>query len=281
MSSSTSIKYGGDNSLVVWISLGFVGLLAFSRLWAWLLTSYVVEETELDLVSGILTRLPIVVLSFWLLKRFGFQRFTGIDSLRNIRNVQAVVIPAAIISMGFFGSFSVYQKAGPWLLTLFTINTLLVALAEELTFRGLILPLLIRMNRRRKSVLFVSVLMASGIFGVMHYLNLFRQPGNFWGISSQVLFAVSIGVFLGGLMLRTRHLLAPVFIHFLVNFSFGNGELEGQAEEIVVAETDKGGFDLGTVITLFVFGVIFLGGWYMIKRADKAYVLNSLNIKGN
>lgn len=275
---SSATLYKREKSLIAWISLGLVGLLALDRLWNGLLVPFISAEVERDLVSGILTRLPVVALAIWLLRRLELQKFIGTGSLRNIRNVQAMIIPMAIISMGFFSSLSVYKNAEPWLLILFTVDTVLVALAEELTFRGLILPILIRINRKKKHVLFISVLVTSGIFGLMHYLNLFRQPDNFWGISSQVLFAVSIGVFLGGLLLRTRHLLAPVLIHFLVNFSFGNGELRQQAEETVITETDKGGFDLGTLITLLFFAVMFMGGWYMIKKTDRSCVFEDLDL---
>ncbi|MCE7996733.1 MAG: CPBP family intramembrane metalloprotease [Roseivirga sp.] len=277
----TSVTRNREVYLTLAISLGFVALLAFGRLWGWLLEEQILRENERDLISGILTRLPILVMALYFLKKSGFQRFAGIGYWGNIQQVQAVLIPAVIISMGFLGSLQVYMDAGAWLLSLFIVNTLLVALIEELTFRGLILPLIMKGRRRKKSVLFVSVCLASGIFGLLHYVNLFKEPDNFWGITSQVLFAFSIGVFLGGLLLRTRHILFPVFIHFFVNFSFGNGKLKEQVEEVVDTESAANELDLGSLITLAFFAFMIVGAWYMIRKVDRAYVLDTLGITDN
>lgn len=263
---------------IIAISLGFLLCLWLGRFWGWLLEDQIPRENQLKLTSGILTRLPMLAIALYLLRKLDFQRFAGIGYWRDIRQVQAALIPLVIILMGFFSSLQVYANASTWLLSLFIVNTLLVACIEELTFRGLILPLIIKRRQHKKSLVFVSVLIASGIFGIMHYVNLFREPDNFWGITSQVIFAVSIGVFLGGLMLRTRHILFSIIIHFSVNFSFGNGELKEQMEEVVATESAGNAFDLGTVITLLFLGFMIAGGWYMIRQVDQSYVLRTLGI---
>lgn len=267
---------------VILISVGVVALLWFAKLWRSVLEGIVTQENELDLISGILARLPILLILLYLLKRFGFLKFVGFGHRQNIRNVQAIILPMVFISMGFFSSLSTYTSAAPYLLGLFIISTLLVALVEEITFRGLILPLMIKARKGKKHLFFVSVVMSSVIFGLLHYLNLIREPDNFWGITSQVIFAVSIGIFLGGLMLRTRHILFTVIIHFFINFSFGNGDLKEVLTETVRERAiEEDGFDGGTLITLLFVAFIAAGGWYMIRQTERSYVLESLDLNDN
>jgi membrane protease YdiL (CAAX protease family) len=180
-----------------------------------------------------------------------------------------------IILMGFISSFGTYTAAGSYMLSIFIVNTLLVALIEEFTFRGLILPVILKTRKNKKNRVFVSVVITSVVFGVLHYINLLREPDNFWGITSQ---ASTDFVVPGS---RTRHILWPVIIHFLVNFSFGSGDLKEVNPSPVVESTGASVFDAGDLITLLLFVFIASGGWYMTRKADEAWFLEKLDAHQN
>lgn len=264
---------------IIGVSLGFALCLAFAKPLRLFLDQFIANEKEVRLVAGIIVRLVMFIGLIYLIKRLELTAFLGLKSGFKIRQVQTIVIPLVFVAMTIFGDLSLYKNAGFNLLSLFLISNLLVALVEELTFRAIVLPLIIKIRSNKKRLLLVSVVMSSLIFGVLHYLNLFREPDNFSGITSQVIFASSIGVYLGALLLRTRHIVFPVIIHFLVNVAFGKSALMPENNDVV---TEIAGGSTGwtsLLLTLGLFGFIAVGGVFMIRMVDKDIVLKSVNLK--
>ena len=220
----------------------------------------------------------MVLAFFVLIQKLKYKRFLGIGSKLRLDQLLVIAIPLVIISMGIIGDFKTYQEAGLQLLTLFIINNILVAMVEELALRSLVLPLIIQVRMNKKRALLTSVCLTAIIFGLLHYLNLFKEPENFSGITSQVVFAICIGIYLGALLLRTRHIFFPILIHFMVNVAFGKGELK--ADQQIVVSTIETGIDWPSLlITLGLFGFIALGGVYMMRMVDREEILNTLIIR--
>ena len=112
---------------------------------------------------------------------------------------------------------------------------------------------------------------------MIHYINILKEPDNFWGNTHQVFFALSIGVFFGGLMLRTKSILIPSIFHGFVNFSFGAGKLK-QNEMKIINENITEGIDWNSIIpNTLLFTFIFLAGIYMTNKVDKEVILNKIN----
>ncbi len=265
--------------LIIGVSLGFALFLAVGRPLKGLIENYGFDETLAQMVAGILVRSFILIALVIVMRKLQVSRFLGIDQKPSIKGVQPMLIPLVIILMSLFGDTRVYINAGLGLLTLFLIDNLLVALVEELTFRGVILPLIIKTRLGKKHIILVSVIMASSIFGLMHYLNLFREPGNFLGITSQVVFATSIGIYLGGLLLRTRNIFFPIVIHFLVNVAFGKGVLRPDQNEVLTnAPGDP--FEWSSfLLTMGIFACIAIGGIYTIRQVDTKKIISTLSLK--
>ena len=76
------------------------------------------------------------------------------------------------------------------------------------------------------------------------------------GVTSQVFFATSIGVFFCGLMVRTKNILIPCPLHALVNFSFGTVELKQSVEEVVEIE-EKSRLNWSSVLPTMIFFALF------------------------
>ena len=262
---------------IIGISLGFGLLLASAVPLRVALSDWLSDEKEIRLVAGIVARCLILFLAFYLIKKFRFVAFLGKDSQFKSKDLLSIVVPLVFISMGLFGGWGVYKTASVNLLSLFLISNLLVALVEEFVFRGLVLPLILKVRSKKRRLLLMSVFLTALIFGVLHYLNLFREPNNFSGITSQVIFALCIGIYLGGLMLRTRNILFPIVIHFLINISFGKEILKPEINEVVTQVVERDTNWGSMLLTFGLFGLIALGGVYMVRLVDKADVLKLLN----
>ncbi len=90
------------------------------------------------------------------------------------------------------------------------IMTILVGLAEEFCFRGLLIPLFLKQFRGNA---YYAVVGSSILFGLMHLINL--KSISFGYVSIQVIFAISFGLLLGAIYVKTNNLLLVVALHML------------------------------------------------------------------
>ena len=261
---------------IVGVFLGFIGLLWFEKPLRGFLNVYILDELKSKFIAGAVVRFLILIVLFWILKQFRFEKFNGIGKEKTDIQLYPLLFPSAFILMGLLSNWSDYLNTDKTLLLLFTVSVFLVGFVEETAFRGIILPLFIQSYRGRKHVLYTSAAMTASIFGTIHFVNLFQQPDNITGITSQVFFALSIGVFFGGLMLRTGSIVAASLFHGLVNFAFGAGELKQVIPEKIIQEAGDG-INWGSVVpTTLFFAFILSGGLYMIRQVDKAHILQKL-----
>lgn len=265
------------------ISFGFVLFLALASPLRSVLGELIEDEKTVRMAAGIIVRFVMFIILVYVIRRLQFQKFIGIGAGIgkgfHIRQSIVLLIPMVFITMGIISDFDVYINAGSSLLILFLIEHLFVALIEEMAFRAIILPLVIQIRANKKRLLLVSVCITSLIFGVLHYLNLFREPGNFSGITAQVVFASAIGIYLGGLLLRTRHIIFPIIIHFLVNAAFGKSELMPENEDLVTEVVGSSTDWSSLLVTIGLFAFVAIGGVVMIRTVDQNEILSKLDIK--
>lgn len=264
---------------VIGVSLGFVIMLALALPLRLLLSQFLVSEKEIRLVAGIIVRLAMFIVLVYLVKRLELTAFLGLKTRIRFDQLQVIIIPIVIVSMSIFGDMTLYRNAGLSLLSLFLLSNVLVALVEELAFRAIVLPLILKIRSNNKRLLLVSVVMSSLLFGVLHYLNLFREPGNLSGITSQVIFATCIGIYLGALFLRTRHIIFPVMIHFLVNVAFGKSVLMPENNDLVTTVVGETTDWASLLLTLGLFGTIAMGGVFVIRLVNRDEIIMSLDLK--
>ncbi|MDA3781111.1 MAG: CPBP family intramembrane metalloprotease [Bacteroidales bacterium] len=262
---------------ILYIFIGFITLLWFAKPLREYLITYDIAELNSGLLARIIVRLFIIPLIFLVIWKLKLKRYNSLEKSRKIENLQSLLIPFLFILIGLTSNWNTYINVDLNILFLFLASVFIVGFAEELLFRGIILPIFIKYFKSQKNVLFLSVILSSSIFGMIHYVNILKEPDNFWGITHQVFFALSIGVFFGGLMLRTKNILIPSIFHGFVNFSFGAGELK-QNEMKIINENITEGIDWNSIIpTTLLFAFIFLAGIYMTNKVDKEVILNKLN----
>jgi membrane protease YdiL (CAAX protease family) len=194
-------------------------------------------------------------------------------------NIQATFIPLVFVLLGIYSNWNTYYQAELPTLALFGLSVLAVGIVEEFVFRGALFPLCIQAFKNTNRPILYAAVLSGSVFGMVHFVNVFSQPDNFIGITSQVFFALSIGVFFSGLMVRTENILIPALIHALINFGFGADELHPLAEEL--SEGKEGdGVEWNSVIpTTLFFAFILAGGVYMILKSDVNHVLKKLGIE--
>lgn len=262
---------------ISYVFIGFITLLLLTKPLREHLIASDIAALNARLIAGITIRLIIISLSLWVIWKLKLRRYNGLEKNTKIKNLQSLLIPFLFILMGLTSNWNTYINTELNILFLFIASVFIVGFAEELIFRGTILPLFIKYFKNRKNALFLSVIISSSIFGFIHYLNILKEPDNFWGITHQVFFAVSIGVFFGGLMLRTKSILIPSMFHGFVNFSFGAGELQ-QKEMEIISKNIAEGINWSSIIpTSLLFAFIFLAGIYMTKKVDREVILDKIN----
>jgi membrane protease YdiL (CAAX protease family) len=261
------------------IFIGFLSILWLEKPLRELLISSQIEELTAKYSSGLLVRMVLIMTGLVLVKKLYLKSYTGLNSLDKFSNIQAVFIPLLFILGGIFSNWNIYSNAQPYQLILFLGFVLSVGIVEELFFRGMIFPLCINAFKNLKSPILLGAILSGSLFGLVHFVNLFNQPGNVAGIVSQAFFALSIGIFFSGLMVRTENIFIPVLIHAMVNFGFGAGELEAVTKEIPEINKEMGINWNSIIPTTLFFIFIAAGGVYMIYKCNKDNIMQKLGIE--
>ena len=98
----------------------------------------------------------------------------------------------------------------PRILT-FMLNMILVGVAEELVFRGIIAQTLLERYGTARAGVWKACLVSGVLFGAAHLSNLLGSEA--CGVLMQCVFAASLGVMLAAIYFRTGNLWVTVFLH--------------------------------------------------------------------
>lgn len=98
----------------------------------------------------------------------------------------------------------------PRILT-FMLNMILVGVAEELVFRGIIAQTLLERCGTARAGVWKACLVSGVLFGAAHLSNLIGSAP--FGVLMQCVFAASLGVMLAAIYFRTGNLWVTVFLH--------------------------------------------------------------------
>jgi len=149
-----------------------------------------------------------VFLIAYLLNRKYFQQRVFWFNKNNLAQQLYTALPAIII-VAFLDSpmlavadFKVKYKV--------VVICLLVGLAEEYIFRGLLIGLFLKLLHNNAMG---AVIGSSIMFGLLHLINLRSLPIGY--VSAQVLFAAAIGILFGTIYLKTHNLSIVILLHAL------------------------------------------------------------------
>lgn len=236
------------------------------------------DEVQKELFDDTIIRLVVFGVFLVIARKLGLTRFNGIGRDVVIKNKSVLLVPILFVAAGLKGNWQIYADAETVVLILFMLSVISTGLAEEVTMRGMVLPLLIYSRRVTKNSLYFGVIVSSMIFGLLHFFNLTSQPENYGGITRQVIFATSLGIVFGALMLRTGNLFILAVFHGCINFLLGHSVLgertvEELPEDIHIAENPDWVSWAGII---GIFFILLLIGLNMIRKVDKEAVESDL-----
>ncbi len=116
------------------------------------------------------------------------------------------------------------------LLPLLALESLLIGVFEEVAFRGVLFPVLLEKRRGTRRGIFLTTVVSSALFGLIHFANLMEGAG-FGGTVLQVGYSFLIGGMCAIVLLKTGNLLLCVLLHGVYDFgghlisTLGSGSL--------------------------------------------------------
>lgn len=168
-----------------------------------------------NLAFGIAERALLTVAAACLMYIFGIAK-TLRPRLRGGIIATIAGLAVALANFPFFcladGSLEI--TADPSGFTLFVAHCLLVGLFEETAFRGFLFPMILDITAKKKHGVTLAVLLTSGLFALVHLLNLLQGAG-IGATLLQVGYTFLIGCMCNVILIATQSLLAPVIVHAL------------------------------------------------------------------
>lgn len=236
---------------------------------AW--TSIYWDSENVKFISKVIIRILILSILIWSVYKLIITPFIGIRL--KIQNPLVLSLPFFIIFMGLINNWEIYASANLTSVWKFVATNLLIGLDEEFLFRGIIFPLFILAFIKKEKAIFWGVVLSSMLFGLVHFMNLRHQPGNYAGITSQVIFAFALGVFLCGLFLRTGNIMVVVLFHACINMILNASSLENDISKAFEnSETPINDWSF-SILSLILFAFFVFSGFFMVKQSDKKDIL--------
>ena len=118
----------------------------------------------------------------------------------------------------FFGG-KAYISSGLTEIALYAVLCLGVGFFEEMAFRGCIFTMLLQRRGKRQIDVFISIVLSSVIFGLVHLVNLFS--GNVGAVILQVGYSFLIGGMCSVILVKTKNIWYCVILHAVYNFAGG------------------------------------------------------------
>ncbi len=229
------------------------------------------DAENVKFISNVIIRILILSILIWSIYKWIIIPFIGI-SLK-IQNPFVLSLPLFIIFVGLINNWEIYASANLASLWKLVTTNLLIGLDEEFLFRGIVLPLFILSLIKKKKAIFWGVVLSSMLFGLVHFMNLRHQPGNYAGITSQVFFAFALGIFLSGLFLRTGNIMVVVLFHACINVILNTSSLQNDFTTVVDSNEIAINDWSFSILSLILFAFFVFSGFFMVKQSDKKDVL--------
>ncbi len=173
---------------------------------------------------------------------FGYAKFF---QFKNIGKSMLIIIPALIISINNFPIIAFFDGRASltepsYRVYLFLIECFSIGFFEEIIFRGIILVILLKKLSQTKNGVFLSIVLSSAIFGLMHLVNLFNGAS----ISDTLLqigYSFLVGMMWAIMFLKIGNLWLIMLLHATYNF-FGQvmfylGNVDGRYDIYTIGIT--------------------------------------------
>lgn len=226
------------------------------------LLKLIASDGSLEFFGVYITRFIFSAVFVFFIIAFGLKKLlVGKISLKTI----VIALPMLLIAVNNFPFYAVFSKEAIFVKAVkFPLQYILVALsiaiAEELAFRGLILPLVaIKFSEKNCRFKVIKVLIFSSLaFSLVHLLNLFSGV-SIGLVLMQLGYSFLLGAGLCFLTIKSGNLILPILMHFIYNlggllpkYGLLLGKIWGVGQIVLTAVV---AVLLGTIIIAMVFSV--------------------------
>ena len=265
---------GTSNTLLISKELKYSLFLIFTVLLVLMfkvpLEAFLLEVFDDPLISkpiaGSTIRLALIAGLLYFINKKGLLTFNGLSPFL-VSNLWILGVAVVVTLVLAFSSYEVYREAEGGRLFLFGLNNALVGMMEELLLRGIVFPLLIIHFAGKQRSILKAAFLSSVLFGLAHLTLLVRDPEKVVQVSYVIIYAIGIGFLFACVLLRTKNILIPAFIHFLIDFTNGVSDLQ---REVAVKEVPTLSTIIITYAAIILMALFFIGvGLWLFKRVNK------------
>lgn len=137
------------------------------------------------------------------------------------KGAMLLIIPAFIIAINNFPFSTVIRgdaeiHAEWWAIALLLLECVCVAFFEEMAFRGVVFLGLLKRDPQNRLWAFVSILISSVVFGLIHLVNIFASSPV--AVIMQIGYSALIGAMCAVLLMASANIWLCVIVHALFNF---------------------------------------------------------------
>ncbi len=163
-----------------------------------------IEQT----LSGIM--LVVLLRGLGLLKYAGF---TKPEEWKQLWLVWPILVLALLNGMSFFDGTLVIDISKPRLILLYILLNLSVGSVEEVLCRGTILTVIMQKWGLTKKGIYLSVIISSLLFGLLHITNFIVERSDLLKTVTQIIYALFFGVFFSACLLRNNSIWPAIITH--------------------------------------------------------------------
>ncbi len=217
-------------------------------------------------ITGIFEQGLVSLLLAVLIFQLGMQRAAGFSQGVEWKQVWLIwpllVLSVLNIDESVLNGSNPINPAHPERIILLVLLFASVGFFEEILFRGLILPLMLKKWGSSRGGIYLSVLLSSSIFGLLHLLNLFMGRYTLLSTLAQITFGTFFGVFFAACFLRVRSIWPVIFTHALFDLCGNLNEITVSSSFGKMQETTPEGALLAIALTL----PLLLYGLFILRK---------------
>ncbi len=220
--------------LITKLLLITVLILLLKLFFVFIISDYIFQNQLVDFLGGNISRFILLLFLVFIVYKYKFylQRYFKISK----SNIYTLSLVALLFILSFINVVNNYNNISLLVVCMFAISTILVGFVEEILFRGIFLPLLIKKWAEKNYGVLMAMIFSSFLFSIMHFINYFKVY-KFDIVFSQVIFAFCIGYLFAGIFLYTKNVYLTSMLHSLFNLTFGASVLKLKVEQATSSTT--------------------------------------------